>query len=182
MTTLFNYRTPPKFSAAFKELYTLTNLRQVRVLSAIFFVISILFRLLFFIYYDEIVKVKNYDSYSLINWIQMGGTLVLLISSSITLKLYIKNLFFRRSITILFILLLLLTSFSASYVLSMHNTKNALTLFLIGIATVSLFFALEYLEIIFIAVFITLVYWLSTISAEIGFDQKMINFFAGFIL
>jgi signal transduction histidine kinase len=182
LTTLFNYRTPPQFSAAFKELYTLTNLRQVRVLSAIFFAISLLFRLLFFVYYDEIVKVKNYDAFSLVNWVQMSGTFFFLICSSIILNLYPKNLLFKRSITILFILLLLLTSFSASYVLSMHNTKNALTLFLIGIATVSLFFALEYLEILFIAIGITLVYWIYTISAQISFDQKMINFFAGFIL
>lgn len=182
MATLFNYQTPSKFSAAFKEFYMLANLRQVRMLSAVFFIISALFRLLSFFYYDEIIKVPNYDSYSIINWIQMGGTFFFFMSSSLTLKVYKDNRFLKKSIPILFVILLLLTSFSASYTVSMDNTKNTLTLFFIGITTVSLFFALEYLEITFIAIFITLVYWLSMISAKISFDQKMINLFAGLIL
>ncbi|MFA6278343.1 MAG: HAMP domain-containing sensor histidine kinase, partial [Pedobacter sp.] len=112
----------------------------------------------------------------------MGGTFFFLIASSITLKLYKDNLLLKKSITISFIVLLLLTSFSASYIVSMDNTKNTLTLFLIGIATASLFFALEYLEITLIAIFITLVYWFSMISAKINFDEKMMNVFAGLIL
>ncbi|HTM97785.1 MAG TPA: hypothetical protein VL088_03540, partial [Pedobacter sp.] len=150
MATLFNYQTPSKFSAAFKEFYMLANLRQVRMLSAVFFIISALFRLLSFFYYDEIIKVPNYDSYSIINWIQMGGTFFFFMSSSLTLKVYKDNRFLKKSIPILFVILLLLTSFSASYTVSMDNTKNTLTLFFIGITTVSLFFALEYLEITFI--------------------------------
>ncbi|WP_143095910.1 sensor histidine kinase [Pedobacter insulae] len=112
----------------------------------------------------------------------MCGTFFLLVSSSVTLKFYQNNQLLKKGITILFIVFLLLVSFSASYTVSMHNTKNTLTLFLIGIATVSLFFALEYIEITLIAIFITLVYWLSMISATISFEDKMMNVFAGVIL
>lgn len=182
MATLFNYQTPAKFSPAFKEFYTLANLRQVRVLSAVFFIISVFFRLLSLLYHDQMINVPKYAEYSVVNWVQMGGTFFFLIASSITLKLYKDNLLLKKSITISFIVLLLLTSFSASYIVSMDNTKNTLTLFLIGIATASLFFALEYLEITLIAIFITLVYWFSMISAKINFDEKMMNVFAGLIL
>ncbi|SFG76328.1 His Kinase A (phospho-acceptor) domain-containing protein [Pedobacter insulae] len=182
MATLFNYQTPSRFSAAFQDFYVLSNVRQVRVLSAVFFIFSVLFRLLSLFYYDEIIKVQNYNAYSTLNWTQMCGTFFLLVSSSVTLKFYQNNQLLKKGITILFIVFLLLVSFSASYTVSMHNTKNTLTLFLIGIATVSLFFALEYIEITLIAIFITLVYWLSMISATISFEDKMMNVFAGVIL
>lgn len=182
LVTLFNYKTPAKFSEAFKEFYTHANLKQVQILSALFFIVSFVFRTLSFIYYDEMIKVANYDSYSIINWVQMAGTFCFFALSSITLKYYPHKLLLIKVITILFIILLLLTSFSASYTASMHNTKNTLTLFLIGIATVSLFFALEYLEITAISIFITLIFWLTLTSAKISFEDKMTNFFMGAVL
>ncbi len=182
MVTLFNYKTPAKFSAAFKEFYRFANLRQVRLLSAFFFTISLLFRLLSFAYYDDIIKVSNYDAYSLLNWTQMGGMFSFLLVSSITLKFYPDKFRLQKYITILFVIFVLLMSYSGSYAVSLHNTKNTLALFLIGIVTVSLFFSLEYLEIGLIAIFITLVYWLTMLSAQISFDDKMTNFFAGSLL
>ncbi len=112
----------------------------------------------------------------------MTGTFCFFILSSITLKYYPDKSLLIKIITILFIALLLLTSFSASYTASMHNTKNTLTLFLVGIATVSLFFALEYVEITIISICITLIFWLTLTSAKIGFDDKVINFFMGAVL
>lgn len=112
----------------------------------------------------------------------MIGTFVFFIWSNLTLKYFNDKLLLVKIITLLFITLLLSTTFSASYTASMHNTKNTLTLFLVGIATVSLFFALEYLEITLVAVFITLVYWLTLTSAKIGFEDKMTNFFMGAVL
>lgn len=182
MITLFNYKTPAKFSAAFKEFYSLDNLRQVRLLSALFFVFSLVFRTLSFFYYDDMVKMPNYDTYSLINWCQMTGTFCFFILSSITSKYYSDKFLLIKVITLLFIALLLSTTFSASYTASMHNTKNTLTLFLVGIATVSLFFALEYIEITIISISITLVFWLTLTSAKISFEDKMINFFMGAVL
>lgn len=182
MATLFNYKTPVKFSEDFKKFYILVNLRQVRLLSAFFFIISVLFRVLSFIYYGDIIKVQNYDTYSSINWTQMGGMFCFLLLSSITLKFYPKKFFLQKTITFLFVYFLLLISFSVSYTVSLHNTKNTLIIFLIGIATVSLFFSLEYREILLITIFITLVYWLAMLAAKISFDDKMTNFFAGTIL
>ena len=128
------------------------------------------------------IKVKNYDMYSTLNWTQMGGTFCFLLLSSTALKFYPNKFLLQKNITFLFVFFLLLISLSASYTVSLHNTKNTLTIFFIGIATVSLFFSLEYLEILLIAIFITLVYWLTMLTAKISFDDKMANFFAGTIL
>lgn len=112
----------------------------------------------------------------------MTGMLCFLVVSNVTLKFYTNKLLLQRIITLLFVIFLLLISYSTSYTVSLHNTKNTLALFLIGIVTVSLFFSLEYLEIILITVFITLVYWLTMVAAKISFDDKMTNFFAGSVL
>ncbi|RYG13401.1 MAG: hypothetical protein EOO07_17740, partial [Chitinophagaceae bacterium] len=180
--TLFNYKTPTKFSSAFKEFYTLANLRQVRLLSAFFFAISLLFRLLSFFYYTDIIKVANYDAYSVLNWTQMAGMFCLLLVSSITLKFHPEKVRLGKAIVISFVIFLLLISYGASYTVSLHNTKNTLALFVIGIVTVSLFFSLEFAEIALISIFITSIYWLTMLSAKISFDDKMANFFAGFVL
>ncbi len=182
LVTLFNYKTPAKFSESFKEVYTLANLKQVRLLSAFFFSISVLFRLLSLFYYKDMLRVASYDSYSLMNWTQMTGMFIFLVASNITLKFYTNKPLLKKTIILLFVVFLLLISYSASYTVSLHNTKNTLALFLIGIVTVSLFFSLEYLEITFIAIFITLVYWTTMLSAKISFDDKMTNFFAGSVL
>ncbi len=182
MTTLFNYKTPDKFSTAFKEFYSLANLRQVRLLSGLFFIVALIFRTLSYIYYDDMIKVTNFETYSFINWCQMTGTFFFFILSNIAIKYCPDKLWLIKIITILFVVLLLLTTFSASYTASMHNMKNTLTLFLIGITTVSLFFALEYIEITLISIFITLVFWFTLTSAKINFEDKMVNFFMGAVL
>lgn len=182
MVTLFNYKTPQKFSAAFKEFYTHANLRQVRLLSAFFFFLSVLFRGISLIYYADMIKVQNYDAYSSINWTQMGIMFCFLVTSSLILKFYPDKISIQKATTLLFVFFVLVITLSVSYTVSMHNTKNTLTLFFVGIATVSLFFSLEYLEIIVISACITIIYWLSMISANISFDSKMMNFFAGTVL
>lgn len=112
----------------------------------------------------------------------MGGMFCFLLFSSISLKIYPDKFLLAKTITLLFVVFILLTSYSASYTVSLHNTKNTLALFLIGILTVSLFFSLEYLEILLIAIFITSIYWLTMVAAKISFNDKMTNFFAGSIL
>jgi len=112
----------------------------------------------------------------------MGSTFCFLVASSLTLKFFQGRIFLEKAITLSFVLFILLVTLSLSYTVSLHNTKNTLTMFLIGIGTVSLFFSLEYLEITLIAIFITIVYWISMLSAKIEYDQKVMNFFAGTVL
>lgn len=128
------------------------------------------------------LAVKNYEAYSMINWVQIGGMIVFLIASNIALKQNRPNRIFHKTIAILFILFILIVSYSVSYTISLQNTKNTLTLFLIGIAIVSLFFAIEFIEIILITLAIIAVYWMTMLQSKIDFEEKMMNFFAGAVL
>ncbi|MES2418662.1 MAG: HAMP domain-containing sensor histidine kinase [Bacteroidota bacterium] len=182
MFKLFIYKTPAKFADAFKSYYVQANLKQVRTLSAVFFSVALFFRILSLIFHDKLVNIQNYDAYSFLNWIQLGCTLFFLVLSSTALKFDWQSTWKKKAITSTFIIFLLLIALGASYTVSMFNTKNTLTLFLIGITTVSLFFAIEYLEIQLTVAFITIVYWFSMAFGKISFDDKVSNIFAGLIL
>lgn len=64
----------------------------------------------------------------------------------------------------------------------MHNTKNNLMMFLLGITTVSLFFAVTYIEITLISIFITSVFLISVLTGVSTFEDKLLNIFAGIFL
>ncbi|RZL29830.1 MAG: HAMP domain-containing histidine kinase [Pedobacter sp.] len=182
MFTLFTYKTPPKFADDFKKFYSITNLKQIKVLSMTLLIIAVLARLVSFISYKDVVKIANYSEHALANWLHISGATLFLIISKWAIKNPQLSYKTKKLITLFFIIFLLLVSFGVSYVVSLHNTKNTLTMFLIGIVTVSLFFSLEYKEIIFIAIFIVFVFIASMVWPKITFQEKMMNFLAGIIL
>ncbi|WP_299568088.1 HAMP domain-containing sensor histidine kinase [uncultured Pedobacter sp.] len=73
-------------------------------------------------------------------------------------------------------------SFSVSYIMALHNAKNMLTMFLIGIATVSLFFVIEFRTIVFVVSYIVLIYFLALVFPALPVQQKIINSMAAIIL
>ncbi|MFA6277053.1 MAG: HAMP domain-containing sensor histidine kinase [Pedobacter sp.] len=182
MFKLFTYKTPANFTAAFREFYITANLKQVRVLSIAILAITLLTRIIAFIYYEEAIKITRYSEYSLGNWIQITGAALFFILSKFALtspKWSSRN---KKNLTLFFIVFVLLISFGVSYVVSTYNTKNNLTVFMIGIVTVSLFFAIEYKEISIIAAFVVLVFVLGMVIPKITFQDKMMNVFAAITL
>lgn len=124
----------------------------------------------------------RYEAYSLLNWIHIIGSLLFLALSNFAINSIKWNSFAKKALTILFILFVLLTSFGVSYIVSSYNTKNTLTMFLIGIVAVSLFFVIEYKAIISIAVFIIAIFLLGMVVPKISFQDKIMNLFAAIIL
>lgn len=182
MLTFFTYKTPSRFAAEFKQFYSLTNLKQIRILSTILFIISFCSRLIGLIFYDEAIKIQSYAEHSLGNWIQLSGSFVFYWLSIVALRSPKWTIKQRRMLTIAFILFVLLVTFGVSYTVSLHNTKNTLTMFLIGIVCVSLFFAIEYREILGISIFIVVIFILSMVLPKITFQEKIMNVIAALIL
>lgn len=166
----------------FKDFYSTANLKQIKVLSMTLLVITSLSRVLAAIFYDEVIKVPSYTEHSLGNVIQLTGAITFYTLSRIALQAGNWSLKNKKTLTLAFILFVLLITFGVSYVISMHNTKNTLLVFLIGIVTVSLFFSIEYQEIIAISIFIVLVFILSMVMPKIAFYEKITNIIAAFIL
>ena len=182
MTSIFTYTTPENFAKTFKMFYADTNIKQIKLLSLILFIITVITELLGFIYQDKIITIKAYDQLHSLNYIKLIGTVIFFLLSFIVLKT--KNCSYRNKnyLTTAFILFLLLTSLSTSYIVSSYNTKNTLTIFLIGVVTVSLFFVIEYKQIIAIATFISIVFLLSIVIPKISFEDKLLNAIVGLVI
>lgn len=182
MLNLFFYQTPLAFYSAFKEFYLRTNLKQVRTLSMTILVIAFICRIVAIVYHQEIVNIQSYQAHSLNNWIQLSGAFLFYIFSSLLLKGQFNKPLVCKATVLAFVLFVLLMTMSVSYVVSTYNTKNTLTMFLIGIVIVSLFFVLEDREIAVISIVVVIIFISSVAFPKITFQDKMMNTFAALIL
>jgi signal transduction histidine kinase len=85
-------------------------------------------------------------------------------------------------LSLAFTLFILSISFFLSYVYSMHNAKNTLTLFLIGIVVVSIFFSLELKYIITLSLFVVFLFTIGMVVPDLTPAQKFSNFVASIVL
>lgn len=182
MLAFFTYKTPKKFAAEFKKFYSNANLKQVKVISLTIFIISFSIRVIATIFHDETIKITQYDEHSVGNWLQITGSLFFYLWSKFELKNNKINGNRNKLITLLFIFFILTITLGVSYVVSLHNTKNTLTMFLIGIITVSIFFSIEYKEIIGIAILIAVIFFLSMVLPKNSFQEKVMNMVAALVL
>ncbi|RZK50223.1 MAG: HAMP domain-containing histidine kinase [Pedobacter sp.] len=181
MTNLLNYKTPPQFDALYTQSAIEDNLKNVRILGIIFFGIALIVRLLAITSIEDKSTFFNYEVYSSINWVQLFTTPVFALGAHILLKYQHTPLGLKRIWAILLALFLLFITMLVSYHISLYNTKNTVTLFLIGIITVSLFFNFKLYEILFISITITLIYWTLIWTGPISKNEKIMNIFAGII-
>lgn len=182
MLTLLTYKTPPRFANDFIEFYSSGNIRQVKALSLILLVTTMLIRIVSLISYEQPLTIASYNELAILNLVEIVGFIVFFIISIFGLKTQNLNSKHKASLTIAFIVFILLVSLSTSYIISAYDTKNKFTIYLMGVFAVSLFFVVEYKTIISIAFFIALVFMLSMITPKIEFQDKLFNSVVGLII
>ncbi|RZJ74887.1 MAG: HAMP domain-containing histidine kinase [Flavobacterium sp.] len=151
-------------------------------MSTTLLIIAGLTRFLATIFHADVINISNYYAHSFSNWIHLAGAFMFLLISQWALKKPLLSYKTRTIINLSFIVFILLVSFGVSYTVSFYNTKNTLTMFLIGIVVVSLFFAIEYREIVIIAISVIIIFILSMVLPKITFEDKIMNVIAAFIL
>ena len=182
MINLFKYKTPADYALEFKEAYSYINIRQVRLLSTAMFILASSTRFLAHVYHDEIVAIPNIMEYNLSNLTQLIGSSCFIILSSLALNFKNWKRPQRDILTLAFSLFLLTITFFLSYIYSLHNAKNTLTMFLIGIVLVSIFFSLEFKYIISLSVFVVVLFVMGMIVPSMTPAQKLFNFVASVVL
>lgn len=181
MLQFLTYQTPAKFSKEFNEHADTTNLRSVKVISGFLLVISGIGRIISMFFSEDVVLIQGYQQFSLNNWFQISGSAFFLTLSTYAIKQQQKDLL-KKMIVFAFAAYFLTMAFNISYIVSQHNTKNTLFIFLVGIVATSLFFTLEIKQMKFIVAYIIGVYFATTLFSDIAIQQKIINFIAGLIL
>lgn len=172
---IFKYKIFNRYAAEFKHAYSYINLKQVTVLSTVLLTIALGVRLTSIFYHQELMSMPFLPQYNILNWVQICGSVFFLGASSLALNAKSWTTNGRNALVIAFCLFLLTSSFTVSYLFSLQNPKNTLTIFLTGIVAVSVFFALELTQIIIISAYIILLFVAAMIIPEISSQQKLLN-------
>lgn len=179
MKSILTYSTPKKFAEAFKEFYADLNIKQIKFISLILFIITIVTHIISFAYQDKIITIKAYNQLYLLNYVKLIGAFIFFLLSTVALKTSNWSYKYKRNLTLSFVIFILLIALSTSYVVSSYNTKNTLTIYLIGVVTVSMFFVVEYKHIITSAILISIVFLISIGIPNIPFEDKLLNAIVG---
>ncbi|WP_316810769.1 ATP-binding protein [Pedobacter heparinus] len=182
MFHLYNYKTHPKYAAEFKETYSYQNSRQIKILSGLYLFIALSVRLISFLNYDVIAALPNFMEYNINNWVSIIGSTIFLFLSNNAMKPGRWTISRRKLLTTSFCLFALLVSFAVSYIYSLHNPKNTLTVFLIGILFVSIFFAIDFKQTVTVSLFILLLFSVGMIFPALNMHEKLFNIIAAGIL
>ena len=182
MFSLFKYKTPTTHAQEFEDRYIFLNLKQVKSLSITLLFIALLVRIIGTIYHQELASLPRIENYNLSNILQIIGSTGFVLLSHFAIKWQGSKKVWRNFVILLFVMHLLLITFSISYIYSSHNLKNTLTVFLVGIIVASIFFTLKFKHALSITGFILLLSLTGALVSEIDFGQKLANLIAGTIL
>jgi two-component system sensor histidine kinase VicK len=182
LLNLFKYKTPIDYSLEFKETSSYNNVSQIRLLSTGLFILASFVRFLGYLYNGELITIPNLHEYNLSNLIQLTGSSCFIILSSLAIKFKNWKVQHRNILTLAFTLFILSICFYLSYIYSMHNAKNTLTMFLLGIVVVSIFFSLEFKYIVTLALYVILLFAIGMVVPSLTPAQQLLNFVASIVL
>jgi signal transduction histidine kinase len=182
LINLFKYQTPSKYALAFRDTYSFINVKQIKLLSTAMFGLSVCVRIASLFYSEELRQVPNIMEYNISNLTQLTAYFLFIILSTTAIRSKNWTINQRNLLTLAFTLFLLGITFFISYIYSQHNTRNTLTVFLMGVVMVSIFFSLEFKYIAILAVFVVLLFVIGMVVPSLSPIQKLFNVIAGVIL
>jgi two-component system sensor histidine kinase VicK len=158
--------------SGFRSWYILQNLKAVRITSLIYLSFSILIRIIFFAYNLRTQTANHLNEFDAANWVALIITPIFYIASTKLITRFRhtkKQLFFMQALVFAFSIYLIISCMRASF-LSMHNPRNTLVMYLMGIIIVGVFFTFEFYETIFITLATGIIF-----SVMLPFYQHSLN-------
>ncbi|HKG05686.1 MAG TPA: HAMP domain-containing sensor histidine kinase [Pedobacter sp.] len=144
-------------------------------------IVASLARFASFFYYEELAKLPNFEEYSISNISQIAGCIIFFTLSRLALKDNWTRIKMDR-LSIIFCFYLLSTTFGVSYIVSIHNTKNTLAVFLIGIMFVCIFFAHDLKKVTALSVFVIILFLSAMITPGLTVQEKFLSVITSIIL
>ncbi len=184
MRVYFFTRIDPLNRSNFYHYSTYQNLRSVKVLSLVYLIVSLSLRLFVTITDLPVQNVEHLDEFNQANWISIIVSPLFYAGSVFLLKHYQKNLTIRmlaRAFTLLFALFVMLSFMRATF-FSMHNPRNTLVMYLIGLVMIAVFYTFEHFETIFLALVTGIAFSLLLPFYQNGANELVMNNLASLIL
>jgi two-component system sensor histidine kinase VicK len=141
------------YRSAFRNYCTLQNLRIVKAVSLIYFLLNITLRLIVVAYNLPIQNLKHYQEFNNANIFSTIITPCFFFGSIWLIRLYerespkkLLSQVFALSFALFVMVMAMRTTF-----FTMHNPRNTLVMYLIGIVIAGVFFTFEYFETLVLA-------------------------------
>jgi two-component system sensor histidine kinase VicK len=169
---------------AFRTYSTLQNLKTVKRLSLIYFFLNLALRVIVTVYDLPITSIKHYDEFdngsmisTILSPIFFIGSILLLMKFDQGRQYTVASKIFN----VLFALFVLLSSMRTTF-FSMHNPRNTMVMYLMGVMIAAVFFTFEYLETLILTVITGICFALLLPYYQSAPSELMMNNLASMIL
>jgi len=184
MRILFFNRADKSGRAAFRSYYVLQNLKTVQVVSLIYFIFCILIRTVFYAYNLSDQTIHHINEYDYANWTALIIVPFFYAASFKFTRHFKSNPKFLKTaqaLVILFSMFIITCAMRASF-FSMHNPRNTLVMYMMGLIIVGVFYTFEYYETIFVALATGIVFIIILPFYQHSFSELVLNNLASLLL
>jgi len=172
MRILFFSKADLSGRSAFRSYYTLQNLRTVKAIALTYFIFTLIIRGLFFAFNLSNQTVQHIDEFDAANWMALIILPLFYLTSIQVIKHFTpraKYLRLAQLLVLLFAIFVIFSCMRASF-FSMHNPRNTLLMYMMGLIIVGVFYTFEYYETLAIAFATSIIF-----STLLPFYQHTIN-------
>ena len=168
----------------FRLAYILQNLKATKSISLIYFIICVTVRIVLEIFSSRALKINHMDEYDIANWISLLVTPIFYIGSIQITRFFEadrKYVGFAQVFVFLFTLFLILNTMRATFY-SMHNPRNTLVMYMVGLMVAGIFFTFEYFETLVLTVITGVCFMITITFYQHEFRELFLNNLASFVL
>ena len=168
----------------FRLAYILQNLKATKTISLIYFLMSLSIRVIFEVFSARAVKINHMDEYDMANWISLIVTPIFYVGSIQIVRFYEedkKYVSFAQIFVFLFTLFVVLNTMRATFY-SMHNPRNTLVMYMVGLIIAGVFFTFEYFETIALTLIVGACFMITITFYQHEFNELFLNDLASFVL
>lgn len=154
MQVHFFSRINPAYRGIFRNYSTLQNLKIVKVISLVNFLLNIALRLIVLTYDIPTDRIKHYDEFNDANILASVLNPIFCVLSLMLISQYERGKpkhILSQILVLLFGLFVLFSGMRATF-FAMHNPRNTMLMYLIGVVITGAFFTFEFFETILITV------------------------------
>jgi len=154
MRVYFFTRINTGYRDIFRSYSTLQNLKTVKIIGIIYFLLNVTLRLVILAYDIPIQHIKHYDEFNEANIFSS-----IIIPFFVLLSVLLVNQFERgkpklllsQLLVLIFGLFVLFSGMRATF-FTMHNPRNSMLMYLVGVVVTATFFTFEFFETIILAI------------------------------
>ena len=174
----------PPYRFSFRSFYTLQNLQTVKAVSAVYFIANLFLRVIAYANNITNSNIPNIDEYDAANWFSLAVSPIFYFISLVLIKHFDdskKALTIAQTFVIVFAFFVILSSMRSTFFV-MHNPRNTMVLYFMGLIITGVFFTFEYLQTLFLALVTGACFALALPYYQTAFNEIAMNNLASIVL